>query len=101
VAKGETTAAKGGVVYLRTNLQTGERYVGGTTRYLKCQAEHDINLGVTHDYDVLEYVNPGANLRKVEEYWIRRLGGPGVLANKRYEMNEWEYWAAGGEISKP
>jgi len=101
VAKGEATAAKEGVVYLRTNLQTGERYVGGTMRYLKRQAEHDAKLGIEHDYSILERVNPGTSLRKSEEDWVRRLGGPGVLANKRYEMNEWEYWAAGGEIARP
>ena len=43
-----------------------------------------------------------------EESWIRQLGGPtnnsnpdGLLSNKRYQMNDVRYRAAGGTVDKP
>nr|WP_275901443.1 RHS repeat-associated core domain-containing protein [Pectobacterium parmentieri] len=46
-------AKKEGVVYLRTNLQTGEQYVGqakSDERFAARQAKHDAALGVQHKY---------------------------------------------------
>ena len=42
-----------GIIYLRTNLATGEQYIGQSIRLLKRQIEHDENLGTAHNYRVL------------------------------------------------
>jgi hypothetical protein len=47
---------------------------------------------------------PGAQLDRLEEYFIRLEGGPtnlsnpeGLLANLRHQMSDARYWGAGGD----
>ncbi|GAA4491946.1 hypothetical protein GCM10023191_026770 [Actinoallomurus oryzae] len=96
-----------GVVYLRTDLSTGEEYVGQAkswTRYLERQTEHARDFPhTTFDFDVLGRANPGTDLDVLEESWIRAGGGkasvPGsVLTNKRVQMSDKRYKAAGGTV---
>lgn len=104
----EKKVVEEGIVYERINPKTGERYVGQSRseeRYLERQAEHDTNLGVTHEYNQLGRAKAGKDLNVLEETHIRLGGGPtnkgGKLANKRYQMSEKNYRAAGGTIKKP
>ena len=97
-----------GVVYLRTNPETQEEYVGQSKNeqtFDVRQDTHDRNEGVKHDYKILQRAKPGAELDKAEEDHIRLRGGPkrkgGRLANKRYQMNDGRYKAAGGKVPKP
>ncbi len=106
-AKGIDRAADGskasGVVYRRTDLKTGEQYIGRSRNeatYLNRQARHDWALGTKHKYEVIGRAD-GNNLRVAEESAIRKHGGPTKLANKRYEMNDEAYRAAGGTVPKP
>jgi hypothetical protein len=103
VERAAERGSKGGIVYLRTNLETGEKYVGRSKsydRFLERQVEHNRALDTKHHYDILERARPGTSLRKAEEDWIRTYGGPGKLANRRYEMNAWAYQRAGGTIPR-
>lgn len=100
-----------GIVYLRTNPRTGGEYIGqakNQARFLVRQAEHDAKLGVKHQYQVLDRAKPGVKLDVAEESAIRLKGGPktksnpnGTLENKRYQMDENRYRAAGGKVDKP
>ena len=73
--------------------------------FLKRQSAHDRELDVMHDYEIMDRAEPGMPLRVAEESAIRRYGGPstqgGPLANKRYEMNDADYRAAGGNVPQP
>lgn len=92
------------MIYRRTNPKTGEEYIGRSKSedaFVRRQAAHDSKLAVRHDYEVIGRGRNGTPLRVMEESEIRRGGGPGSLANKRYEMNEEAYRAAGGTIPKP
>jgi hypothetical protein len=96
--------ADDGIVYLRTNLKSGETYVGrsGSDRaFRKRQLAHDSKHSVRHKYEIIDRAENGTALRVAEESAIRQRGGPGKLANKRYEMNDEAYRAAGGTIVKP
>nr|WP_227743584.1 RHS repeat-associated core domain-containing protein [Hafnia paralvei] len=58
-----------GFVYLRTNPETGEMYVGqakSKTRFLARQGEHDSSLGVEHAYKILGTAKPGTALDVLE-----------------------------------
>lgn len=95
-------------MYGRVNPQTGERYVGqakSPARYAARQGEHNAELGMEHNFTQLGRAKPGVKLDKLEEDFIRQSGGPsnqgGTLANKRYQMSEERYRAAGGKIDKP
>lgn len=97
-----------GVVYLRTNPATGERYVGqakSAERFEARQGEHDAALGVEHNYKVLGNAKPGKDLDVLEETEIRQNGGlqreGGTLANKRHQMSENRYRDAGGQTDNP
>ena len=97
-----------GIVYKRTNPKTGEVYIGRTNNeslFLLRQAAHDRQVDVKHDYEIIDRAEPGMPLHVAEESAIRRHGGPstqgGLLANKRYEVNDADYRAAGGHIPKP
>lgn len=98
-----------GVVYKRTDLLSGETYVGqakSLERYDARQLEHARdNLDKLFDFEVLGRANPGQDLDVLEESWIRHLGGPsnqgGSLVNKRYQMNDLRYTDVGGTIPKP
>jgi RHS repeat-associated protein len=97
-----------GIVYKRTNSQTGETYIGQSrspARFKARQAEHDRAQGVRHDYDVLGRAEPGTSLDVLEESKIREHGGiqreGGPLANKRHQMSEKRYRESGGTVPNP
>jgi hypothetical protein len=98
-ASGYSQAAEDqGIVYLRTNPETGEEYVGqakSPERFDARQGEHDSDLGVEHDYEILGRANPGIDLDALEETMIRENGGiqkeGGTLANKRHQMSNTRY----------
>ena len=100
-----------GIVYLRTNPKTGAEYVGqakSAAHFEARQAAHDSKLGVKHFYDKIGKADPGTKLDVAEESAIRARGGAnnksnpnGTLENKRYQMNEERYRAAGGKVDKP
>jgi RHS repeat-associated protein len=97
-----------GIVYERTDTKTGEKYIGQSKseeRYIERQGEHDRKLGVKHKYKELGRAKPGKDLNVLEETHIRQAGGPktkgGTLTNKRYQMSESNYKAAGGSVQKP
>lgn len=87
-----------GVVYRRINPHTLEAYVGKAksfARYLARQGEHDRNLGVKHEYEILGRAEPGDALSHLEETQIRANGGlqreGGTLANQRHAMSDQRY----------
>ncbi len=70
--------AEEGIVYKRTDPNTGEEYVGqakSPERYDARQGEHDRKLGVDHDYEILGTAPPGKQLDVLEEDMIRTHGG--------------------------
>ncbi|MFF4010641.1 polymorphic toxin-type HINT domain-containing protein [Streptomyces sp. NPDC001717] len=102
-----TPPTPGGVVYLRTDLITGEEYVGQAKswdRFLKRQREHARDYpNKSFTFEVLGRANPGQDLDVLEESWMRAGGGkktvPGsVLENTRVQMNDGRYKAAGGTV---
>jgi RHS repeat-associated protein len=96
-------AKKTGVVYLRKG-PNGEEYVGRSNSdklYEVRQQRHDRVTGRQNEYEILGRAEPGKDLRVLEETHIRKRGGPGVLENKRYEMNDKSYKEAGGSAEKP
>jgi hypothetical protein len=106
-AKAAKSAGEG-VVYLRTNPVTNEKYVGRSKsegRYEKRQSEHDNNLGTKHDFQELGRAKSGKDLQVLEESMIRQHGGIGSrgggLANKRHEMSDKNYRNAGGTAPLP
>jgi RHS repeat-associated protein len=103
-----TREAEDGIIYRRINPKTGEEYIGqakSPERFVARQGEHDAQLGVKHRYQILEKGKPGQDINVREESQIRARGGPknkgGTLANKRYQMSEKNYRAAGGNVNKP
>ncbi len=105
---GSAETAEEGIVYRRTNPQTGEKYVGqakSDTRFDARQIEHDRKLGVKHDFEELGRAKPGTDLDVLEETHIRAEGGlqkeGGTLANKRHQMSQERYEAAGGKTPDP
>ncbi|MFE9437474.1 polymorphic toxin-type HINT domain-containing protein [Streptomyces sp. NPDC006602] len=102
-----TPPTPAGVVYLRTDLISGEEYVGQAkswSRYLKRQGEHARDYpGKSFTFEVLGRANPGQDLDVLEESWMRAGGGkksvPGSgLENTRVQMNDARYKAAGGTV---
>jgi RHS repeat-associated protein len=96
-----------GIVYERIS-KTGERYVGqakSEAHFEVRKSVHNRKLGETHKYNELGRAKPGQDLNVLEETHIRQGGGPmkkgGKLANKRYQMNDVKYKAAGGTVPKP
>jgi hypothetical protein len=96
-----------GVIYLRTDVLTGEEYVGQAeswSRYLSRQREHARDHPhASFKFEVLGRANPGVDLDVLEESWMRAGGGkksvPGsVLQNKRVQMSDKRYKAAGGTV---
>jgi hypothetical protein len=67
--------------------------------------EHDWKLGVQHDYEELGRAKPGIDLDVLEETHFRAEGGlhkeGGTLANKRHQMSQERYEAAGGKTPDP
>jgi hypothetical protein len=104
VSRADNAADATGIVYRRTDPGTGVAYIGRSKSegtFLRRQGTHDRNLGTKHDYEVIDRAAPGAPLRAAEESAIRAGGGPGRMANKRYEMNDAAYKACGGTCEKP
>lgn len=104
---GPTPPTPSGVVYLRTDVLTGEEYIGQAKnwkRYLARQKEHaKKHPGAAFSFEVVGRANPGKDLDVLEESWIRAGGGkksvPGsVLQNGRVQMNDSKYLAAGGDV---
>jgi RHS repeat-associated protein len=92
-----------GIVYLRTNVVTGEKYIGqakSESRFAKRQKEHDKNLLSKHEYEPLGNATPGKQLDVLEESMIRNHGSiakeGGSLLNKRHQMSDKNYRANGG-----
>jgi hypothetical protein len=78
-----------------------------TARFNARQLEHDFEKNVEHNYKILGKAKPGQQLDVLEETWIRKLGGPtnksnpnGRLENKRFQMSDKRYRAAGGTQEK-
>ncbi|MCP3882615.1 MAG: hypothetical protein GY701_30095 [Sulfitobacter sp.] len=93
-----------GIVYLRTDPDTGEEYVGqakSSTRYQERQREHQRRGGSAYDFEILQDgIEPGDALDAAEEDWIRAGGGRkkegGRLANVGNPISEERYTEAGG-----
>jgi RHS repeat-associated protein len=86
-----------GVVYRRTNTETGRCYIGRCNSdqlYSTRQRAHDRAQGTRHEYEVLERAQPGQPLREAEQRHIDANGGPtnrsnpnGGLENRRHEID--------------
>lgn len=108
--KGSDAAKAGdGIIYKRTNPKTGDEYIGqakSESHYSKRQSSHDKAKGTKHDYEVVDTGKPGTDLNVKEETHIRQGGGPnnkstnGSLENKRHQMSDENYKAAGGTAEK-
>lgn len=90
-------AAGEGVVYRRTNTETGSCYIGRCNSdqlYSTRQRSHDRAQGTRHEYEVIERAQPGRALREAEQRHIDANGGPtnrsnpsGGLENRRNEID--------------
>jgi len=98
---GGEEAVPSGIVYLRTDRTAAiEPYVGQTTidRFVQRQGEHNAaHLGSDFEYAMLGRAEPGTQLDRLEEFYIRGYGGPGALSNKRHQMNPLRYLLSGGD----
>ncbi len=101
------TTTPSGIVYRREDLMGGKPYVGQTMsdeRFAMRQVEHArANPDADFTYSELGRAEPGPDLDRLEEYHIREGGGPtnkgnpdGGLANRRHQMSDQRYEAAGG-----
>ena len=103
IAAGDEAAGEdlSGIVYLRTDTTGGIKpYYGQTTaeRFDVRQYEHQVaNPGAVFKYQVVGRAEPGSQLDRLEEYFIRGNGGPGPLSNRRHQMNDLRYVLAGGD----
>jgi len=97
-----------GIVYRRIDAAGGKPYVGqakSDARFLARQAEHArANLNADFEFEIIGRANPGTELDRLEEYYIRQGGGPtnrgnpaGRLANLRHQMSDSRYADAGGD----
>ncbi len=95
-----------GIIYRRTDGNGGKPYIGlskDAKRYAARQQEHRrANPDADFDFKIIDRGQPGTALRRLEEYWIRREGGPtnfgnpnGGLANRRHEMSDSNFWGTG------
>jgi hypothetical protein len=98
-----------GIVYRRIDLTGGKPYIGqakSEERYLARQAEHArANPDADFEFEIIGRANPGTDLDRLEEFYIRQGGGPtnlsnpgGGLANRRHQMGDQRYWDAGGDL---
>ena len=106
VVTGSSTL-KDGVVYLRTNLKTGDRYIGQAkswSRYVQRQKEHRRSNPVAiYDFKVFARAESGTDLDRAEQFYIDECGGPrnksnpdGELDNYRNQMTRDRYREEGG-----
>ena len=105
---GDTDSPPEGVVYKRTDPETGACYIGqciSPKRFEARKKEHDRDKGVEHDYEIIGRAKPGNDLDVLEESAIRSHGGlkrkGGKLENKRHQMNDKRYRDGGGTVPKP
>jgi hypothetical protein len=98
-----------GVVYKRTDLLGGKPYVGQAKsegRYTARQSEHArANPDADFDFEIIGRANPGTELDRMEEFFIRGGGGPtnlgnpnGGLSNLGHQMSDSRYSGAGGDL---
>lgn len=98
-----------GIVYLRSDAAGGKPCVGQSKspgRFEARQGEHAReNPFGDFSYRELGRAAPGRDLDRLEEYYIRQFGGPtnksnpfGELANRRHQMSDPRYQAAGGDF---
>jgi RHS repeat-associated protein len=94
VNKVDDNAAEG-IVYLRTNLETGKQYVGqakNTDRYLKRQLEHAAKNNAEYSFKILDNATPGrSTLDVLEQRMINQYGGLNILENRRNQIAT-KYW---------
>lgn len=97
-----------GIVYRRTDLMGGKPYIGqakSESRFITRQAEHArANPDADFEFEIIGRAEPGVELDRLEEYFIRQGGGPtnishpdGGLANWRHQMSDLRYGQAGGD----
>jgi len=94
----ERAAQETGIVYKRTNPETGRCYIGrcdSEELFTRRQRDHDRALGTRHEYEIVERARPGRDLREAEQRQINAHGGPnnksnpnGQLENKRDEIKQ-------------
>lgn len=90
-------------------LQAGSRTSAKrrAARFLARQAEHArANPNADFEFEIIGRANPGTELDRLEEYYIRQGGGPtnlsnpnGGLGNWRHQMSDSRYSDAGGDYS--
>ena len=76
-----------------------------TPRFLARQAEHArANPDADFEFEIIGRANPGTELDRLDEYYIRQGDGPtnlgnpdGWLANLRHQMSDSRYADAGGD----
>ncbi len=98
--EGATKPAGEGIVYLRTNANTGGQYVGRAESEARFEARKVEHAGKNPDADYrfqqIGNAQPGMDLRVQEQKKMNELGGPerygGPLENKRNEISadRWE-----------
>ena len=87
----------------------GKPYIGqaeSEARYGARQSEHArANPDADFEFEIIGRANPGTELDRMEEFFIRQGGGPtnvgnpnGGLANRRHQMSDPRYWGAGGDL---
>jgi len=109
VAKlGDETPVPPGIIYRRTDITDGLKpYIGQTKsedHFLLRQAAHAReHPDAAFRFERIDRGHPGVDLDRREEFHIRNEGGPtnkgnpdGGLSNKRHQMSDKRYDAAGG-----
>lgn len=87
---GDLRKTGNGVVYKRINPETGRCYVGqckNPQRFRQRQKEHDRELGVDHEFEILADKVHIDDLDYIEDTYIRETGLEN-LENKRHQMSE-------------
>lgn len=99
-----------GIIYLRTDAETGAEYVGRATSQDNFRQRQRIhrrhNAGRSFVWRVLERVPAGGDLGVAEESWLRAGGGPrahgGRLDNDIWAIgSDTEYRSRGGTVDSP
>lgn len=75
---GANDSKKTGIIYERTNPETGECYIGqckSPERFEERKKEHDKSLGVEHKYKIVDYAEPGEKLDIAEHNKIQEKTG--------------------------
>ncbi len=97
-----------GIVYRRTNPETGACYIGqckSPQRFEARQGEHNRANDTEYQFEILGRAEPGTDLDVLEESLIRSEGGinrrGGLLENQRHQMNDQRYRDNGGTVPLP